>query len=107
MEEYYIRILLISVIEKNYSLSYDLETTKLLSLLQTKNNIIKYIIKKYIKGTAVVKSNTIEDYLIDEINGKYYNNIDTIFNAEDIYLYILTHILEFIDNYLDKIIYKN
>lgn len=104
MEEYYIRIILISDIEKNYSLSYDLETTKLLTIKQTKTKIIKYIIKKYIEGTAIVKPNTIEDYLIDEINGQKYT-CNNIFNADKIYLYILPYIVEFIDNYLDKIIH--
>lgn len=101
MEEYYIRILLISEIEKNYTLSYDLETTKKITLQNTKNNIIKYIIKKHIIGNAIVKPNTIEDYLMDELNG---NITNTNFDAENIYLYIFPYILEFIDNYIDKII---
>lgn len=99
MEEYYIRILLISEIEKNYSNSYDIQTTKLLSIKNAKKKIIQYIIQKYIKGTAIVKPNTIEDYLIDEINGNKYNN-NKKFDAEEIYYYIFPYILEFIDNYL-------
>jgi hypothetical protein len=101
MEEYYIRILLISEIEKNYNLSYDLETTKKLTLKNTKNNIIKYIITKYIIGKAIVKPNTIEDYLMDELNGNITNNN---FDAENIYKYIFPYILDFIDHYMERAI---
>ena len=87
--------------EKNYNLSYDLETTKKLTLKNTKNNIIKYIITKHIIGKAIVKPNTIEDYLMDELNGNVTNKN---FDAENIYLYIFPYILEFIDNYIDKMI---
>lgn len=102
MEEYYIRILLISEIEKNYNLSWDIGTTKFLTLINCKSKILSYINQKYQDySDTIVKPNTIEDYLIDNLNGLHYSQ--TEINAESVYLEIHSHILEFIDDYIEKI----
>lgn len=97
MAEYKIRICLISEIEKNFNYTLDIESTKLLTLKNTKNYIINYINKKSKEKNVIVQPNTIEDYMMDELFGNPNSNI------ESVYYYIFPYILEYIDDYLDKV----
>lgn len=97
MEEYKIRIYLIAEFEKNLSLSLDLESSKLITLKNIKTPVLKYI-HNMIHSTKeiVVKPNSIEDYMMDEIRGE--NNI----NVNMVYNYIFPYMLEYIDDYIHK-----
>jgi hypothetical protein len=97
MVEYKIRIYLISEIEKNLNYTIDIESTKLLTLKNTKESILKYISEKSKDNNVTVQPNTIEDYMMDELS----SNRDS--NFESVYLYIFPYILEYIDDYLDKV----
>lgn len=96
MVENFIRIKLIAELEKYLNLTLDIESSKLLTLRNTKIYILKYIKQKSLDKEVTVQPNTIEDYMIDELRGQTNINIDSV------YYYIFPYILEFIDNYLDK-----
>lgn len=97
MEEYKIRIYLIAEFEKNLSLSFDLESSKLITLKNIKQPVLNYI-DTMIHSTKeiIVKPNSIEDFMMDEIRGENNININMIYN------YIFPYMLEYIDNYIYK-----
>lgn len=97
MEEYKIRIYLLAELEKNINLTYDIESSKLLTIRNTKILILNYIKEKSTNTDIKVKPNSIENYMMDELNRQ-----KTI-NIESVYYYIFPYILEYIDNYLDKV----
>ncbi len=101
MEENYIRILIISELEKNLSY-FTIDISKLLTLKSISNSIKKYIKEKSKIKEVTVKIGSIEDHLFDELNGNFYKTKSILSkqDIEEIYLYIFPYILEFLEDYI-------